>query len=555
LAVAGVLVWRLGDRLEVAGLVLWLWMASSALRAAPLLAKVALASPDEQHPALRLVTAPTERLAAQSAWWIAAWLAASKVSTFTMVSLLDADRMRDVVGALSSVLLWALMAALVLAWGPVAAATLARQAEHTPLTAWASRATGTGWPLRLLRLPQHAAAIAIVLLQTTVHVTGRLVEGRAGLGWLQSAMARRQLKADDTEASDRVVPVEVVQAVEEGARRGMPRPDMVERVRTAVEAWEQTGQRGLVSVIGDAATGKSQLLDSLSAALDRPVDVLVVEHRIEAASGVAAFLGEGLGLASRDEAGVIAELAAMPPRVIAIDRAHLLFLRRVRGYDPLAALVQWMIDTSDRHFWVLSVHEPAWDYLMGVAARLKVDAFRDHLRLGRVPAPELAGWLEELTNATGHSVSYRGLATTGLLGGDEGLAERRARTAFWRLLGDAAGGAPGNAARLWLASMSQGAAGELDVRMFDAPDSETIEGLSDELLFALKALVVHERLSVTELAAVLNRRSGSVRTSAHFLVGLGVAEVTSDGLSYALIQRWGPAVQRLLRQKHFLYGE
>ncbi len=538
------------------GLVVLLWVAWAGLRVGPRLARASLSSPKEMHPSLRLVTAPTEDLAARTLWWVAAWAGASKLGTFAMVSLFDADRLRDVVGTLSSFVFWLLLAAFVYLWGPVAAATLAHQSEHTPVTAFASRPHQGGRITQVLRLPQYVVALVVVVLQLTIHLFGRLIEGQAGLGWLQAAIARRQLKADDNvEAAPRHVPEAVAAALAASAVQGMPRPDLEARLVEAHTAWKETGRRGLVSVIGEGAAGKSQFLDHVSTLVDTPVVRLQVHSRLHSSGEVLRFLAEGLGLEATDETTLMEGLAALPPKVITIDRGHLLFLRRVRGYDPLQSLVEWMTATSDRHFWVLSVHEPAWDYLNGVAARLKMDAFRDHLRLGQVPGDRLAQWLEGITREAGYELSYDGLATTGLLGGDEELAERRARGAFWRLLADAAGGVPGNAVVLWGRSLSETGPSTVDVVMFEAPSADDIDTISDEFLFALTALVQHERLTVDELASVLNRRPGAARTSARYLLGLDLAVFDAADATYSLPALWAPAVQRLLRQKHFLFSE
>jgi len=446
--------------------------------------------------------------------------------------------------------------AFVYSWGPVAASSLAHQSEHTPLTAFAARPHTGGRITRVLRLPQYVVALAVVTLQLTIHLFGRLIEGRAAFGWLQAALARRQLKSDEpSEAEPRSVPPAVVAAIEASAQRGMPRPDLEARLVQAHEGWKESGRRGMVSVIGDPGSGKTQFLGRVGELVDTPVIQLTVSARLTRSDQVLRFLADGLGLEASDDASLSAALNAMEPHVITVDRAHLLFLRRVRGYDPLQALVEWMTATSDRHFWVLSVHEPAWDYLNGVAARLKMDAFREHLRLGQCTGESLAEWLESATRDAGYTLSYEGLATTGLLGGDEGLAERRARGAYWRLLADAAGRVPGNAATLWLRSLHETGPKAVEVLMFEAPSADDIDTVADEFLFALKALVQHERLTVDELAGVLNRRAGAARTSARYLVGLGIADLAASDGSYAIPTLWAPAVQRLLRQKHFLYSE
>ncbi len=106
---------------------------------------------------------------------------------------------------------------------------------------------------------------------------------------------------------------------------------------------------------------------------------------------------------------------------------HRLFLRTVGGRAALRALIDLLHATADRHFWVLAVHEPAWTYLQRIAARLKLDAFRDHVRLSPMDGEQLAGWLEARTKAQGWSMSYAELAGAGPLGADPGIGLRTVR--------------------------------------------------------------------------------------------------------------------------------
>jgi hypothetical protein len=546
--------WQLGEGMGGVGLILLVVAARSGLRAAPLLARSTLASPEAMHPSLRLVTAPTEALAARSLWWFAAWMGVSKVGTYTMVALLDADRLRDVVAGLSSAAFWMLVLATIVTWGPVAVGSLARQDEHSPLTAWASRSSGTGPIARVVDLPRYVVALGIVAMQLVVHLVGQLVEGRSGLGWLQSAIARQTIKAEVV-VEEAVLPAPVVDALARAEADSMPRPAIDERIAEAHTAWQSTGRRGLIALIGDAGSGKGQLMRRLETIVGGPVTQLEVSRRVSSVEGVHRFLADGLGFEAAGEQQVVDALRALPSQVISVDRAHLLFLRCVRGYAPLQALIAVMTATADHHFWILAVHEPSWDYLKGIAARLKLDAFRDHIRLDPADGLALAGWLEDACRGAGAPVTYDSLATTGLLGGDAGLAEKRARGAYWRLLADAAGGIPENAVGLFAKSLAPTPAGALDVRMFAAPRPDDIQDLGDDLLFSLKALVQHERLTTDELARVLNRRPGAARSTVQHLVHLGLATFDATDSTYTLPASWAPAVERLLRQKHFLYAE
>ena len=118
---------------------------------------------------------------------------------------------------------------------------------------------------------------------------------------------------------------------------------------------------------------------------------------------------------------------------------------------------------------------------------------------------------------------------------------------------DISQGNPTVAARIWVDCLSPGAeAGDADVGIPRTPDSDERESLSDDALFTLTAIILHEDIEVQELSLVLNLSDVRVRAICR---GLEQARLitTTDANRYKVRLNWLPATERHLRRRSFLH--
>ena len=85
-----------------------------------------------------------------------------------------------------------------------------------------------------------------------------------------------------------------------------------------------------------------------------------------------------------------------------------------------------------------------------------------------------------------------------------------------------------------------------------AHDSAELENLTDGELFGLTAIILHEDISVDELALVLNLAPSRVRGTCRGLEQLTLVTETEAG-RYKVRLNWLPAVERHLRRRSFLH--
>ncbi len=543
----------LSDAPALIALLAWGFALVVLLRAVPAVVPALLATHSEERPALRNVSESSRQQVLWSARLVMVWWVVLLLCQVTALRLLDADRLFEVVNVVGTIAFWVLLVVLVHRWSPALVRALGEQPDSR-LVQWARRSSSS-WLLRTL---QGGTALGLLLGQQAVRIGARLAGGGPSMSRLAALVARRQLR-DSTERRGEPLAAPLVQRLE--ALR--PPFDSVEQLQSEIQeshqAWIEHRRRGLRVITGDRGLGRTTLLGRLgrSLATVHKVVELTVEHRVDgpdAARGwlAAQLLGRSGGAPGHQE--LIDEISLLPgPRVYLLDDTERLFLREVGGFAALHEVLQVAHATSDEHFWICGFHGPTWAYLRGVPGVFDPALFERVHPLAPAGPGALARWLGTTVQQADLELSFDDLAGIGPNTLDVERLRGKARAAYWRLLADASSGNPQVARALFLGGASVEGR-KLLVGLFDAPTPMQLQDVSDNELFVLTAVVVHDHLAVDQLARTLNLPQSGVRTACQRLVARGV--LCSDGFEetsqYRLELPWLPAVERHLRNKNFL---
>ncbi len=538
----------------IVALMAWGFAAVIAWRALPTVVPAMLATPDEQRPSLRVLSPAARERVLWTGRLVVGWWLVLVLCQVAALRLLDADRVLELVNAVGTIAFWVIVVVALHRWSPALVHALGEQPDSR-LVRWAGRSSSS-WLLRTL---QGATALGLLASQHAARLGTRLAGGGPSMSRLAALVARRQLR-DTTER--RGVPLEP--ALIERLEAMRPPLAGVEQVHgelvEAHAAWLDSRRRGLHVVTGDRGLGRSTLLRRVGQALvtEHKVLNLQVERRIDGPEQARAWLAStalgrsGGAVPSRQE--LIDEISLLPgPRIFLVDDMERLLLREVGGFEALRVVLQVLHATSDEHFWVCGFHGPTWSYLRGVPGVFDPAFFHQVHPLPAAGADALSQWLGTVTQQAELELSFDDLAGIGPNTLEAERLRGRARVAFWRLLADASAGNPEVARALLLGGATvDGAA--LRVGLFDEPVPAQLQDLSDNELFVLTAVVVHDRLAVDQLARALNLPRSGVRTACQRLVARGIlaSEGYEDSSEYHLELPWIPAVERHLRNKNFL---
>ncbi len=544
----------LTDAPALISLLAWAFAALVLWRSLPVVVPALVSTREEQRPALRTLAAATRDQLRWTLLLVLSWWLALALCQQAALRLLEADRLLELVNVLGTVAFWALVLVLLYRWSPVLVQALGERPDSR-LVRWAARESSS-WVLQTL---QGATALGLLL----AHQVGRWGSELSGKGprmsWIAALVARRQLR-DSSERAGEPPPAELVQRLE-ALRPPLPGVEALqERLEAELATWLGHRKRGLHVVTGDRGMGRSNLLERLGRSLGARHKVITIgpERRVDGPEGAHAWLGAAVlgrdGGQPLSRAELIDQISLIPgPCVFLVDDMERLFLREVGGFGALRAVLQVLHATSDEHFWICSFHGPTWSYLRGVPAVFDPAYFERVHTIEPIGPEDLGRWLGTTAQQAELELSFDELAGIGPNTLEAPRLRARAQAAYWRLLADSSAGNPQVARCLWLAGASLEGQ-RLGMGLFDAPQTTQLQDLSDNELFVLTAVVVHDQLGVDELARALNLPRSGVRTACQRLVARGM--LASDGFEdrsmYRLELPWIPAVERHLRNKNFL---
>lgn len=533
-------------------LVAWLaliFATGACIRLAQGAIELALITPAESRPALRVTD---EAVRAALLWVVHAFgllLAVELILKRLLVDILAADRVAEIIDEATALV--AVLVALtgLVRWGDTVRSRAVAGGTESPIARWVGAASHG----RLLGVGAAAVAVMILAARLAVAVGQSIIENRAGLSWLNAALARRQLHS--TSAVQRPpLPLATRNAIGQGSLRMLHVEPYVAVIRDRHRAWTDDPRRGLVAVTGDRGCGKSVVMDAIKQSLDGPVIEAQTPIGTRTPKAALQWLIGVTGIESDPNIeSVVEALRGRSPTAFVLSNLHRLYLRTVNGYEGLDAVLAVMQATGRHHFWVASIHGPAWAFLSEMRHIGNVGVFTTRVQIQPLNAADLSAWLLSQTAAAGFQPRFDSMLQRPASGPDGARMLERTERAYWQLLAEASQGNPTVAVRLWVDGLRAADANTaLAVTVPQTRDTRELEALEDADLFALTALILHDDMDVHEMGRVLNIREGHVRSICRTLEQLTLISETDAG-RYKVRLNWLPAVERHLRRRSFLH--
>lgn len=558
LALGYSLIWSLGDTLPEIAFALLVYLQLSLYRVLLAGYDLLIVRNDEVRPAVVALRLDTWRLARRT---VQVFIGFTILRSFVRFLLWDVLGL-DTVDALLEWLLgwgfWVLVAWALWQWQPHLRERAARYAQGHPAIAWLAQEGGP-----LLRIPRAVGALGFFAVRGVVDLAYQGARDGSSLGWLLNFVNRYRLE-DDASEEIRLLPDEVRRTLCVGEtlpKHRIERVEVSEGLRASLAEWKRTKRRGLMAVIGDRGMGKRTTCDVVAHDLEKhhglPVARLVLDQRITGEAEAIAWLAEVAGVTgdptTPDE--LVVALEELETKAFVLEGIHLAFARRVGGLDAVQTLLYLLNATSDRHFWLVSVHGPAWDWLDSVGSMVDTTVFRTVVRLAPLTSAQLKALTVARVGQQGFRVDFSGLLKASALGTDPEVELERSISVFYRLLAEASQGNPTIAMRLFTTCLqATDDPHVVSVRMGASLNANVVANLSDSALFVLVALRLQDRLALEELVSVTNLSAGAVRSTVRDLLSRGLVErCARDENQVRIPDETLRSVSRTLRRRHFLH--
>lgn len=339
-------------------------------------------------------------------------------------------------------------------------------------------------------------------------------------------------------------------------------PSTFEEADAAVAAWVEDRSRGITLVVGDRGQGKHVLVTHWAEKAAAKHDLALRSGRLVgravSESTLFVYLARLLQLEGvDDESSFYRAIKKLPPTLFLVEELENAFLRRVGGFAALRALFRTLTASCEEHFWMLSMHAPAWRLIERVGTVVNPNSFRRVIALPRLGGADLQSFLVGRMTDAEFEPDFGPLSNS-TAAGQPKAEEARTAEAFFRLLAEASGGNPGVAVPLWTGSLSPpqdttAPRNQLRVRLPSIISNPQLPPLSDPALLTLAAVRVHGGLTVAEIVQVNNMEPDLVQSTVQVLDNLGLLDRV--GGRFRIEMSVLVSVTRLLRRRHFVYGK
>ncbi len=550
-----VLLWTLGSSLVEVQFLVRAYLYLSMFRALLALFDLAVVPQGDVRPALVVIRREGFRLARSTVWWLLLYFVVYRLLHWVLWDVAQLDTLAGLLeggmrGVLALLVVWTLFR-----WEPVLRESLRRRmGRASTFTRWLIPERG-GF---LLRIPRALVQVVVLTFLLVLELAQRFAREGTSLSWVFTALNRYRIKEQDP-AQYRPIEEEVRDRIVEGETMPDDRVhrDELSRVAASLAEWHKTGLRGLVAVVGDRGMGKTtachevvRLLEGSGLAVSRGE----VPHLIRTIPELFAWLCTVVGSeqVARTQEEMVQVLDGAERRAVVLEEVHRTFARRVGGLDVIQALLYVLNATSHRHFYVVSVHGPAWDYFAATGSMIDCGVFHTVVHLGPMASSQLKALTLARAEAAGVDVDFSSLERPTAFSDDPKLEEDRAISVFYRLLAEATGGNPVAALDVFSRCLERTEDPKLvRAHMGASLTIGLLPELPDEALFVLVALNLHDELGQDELVEVTNLPLSEVRATVRDLLSRGL--LIRDGEELRIPDRHRRTVQRTLRRRHFLH--
>ncbi|TNE89372.1 MAG: hypothetical protein EP330_11495 [Deltaproteobacteria bacterium] len=535
------------------GLIVLVWLQVALFRFVLATFEVLVIRHPERRPSWLVLGEDAHSLARRSLRYALIWWIAKGLLISFALSVLRADAVAEALGMLFSAAGFALIVWALHSWHP----HLLRRVQRLHQGSRAVRILSTP-PHWLLQVPHSLAMIAYLSAALAWDLLDRLARRQEGVGRLFNAVSRYRLGQEQPTAELHELPAEVLDGIRNNDKALLRRQATEESLLKCIGAWQKERRRGLIALVGDRGEGKGVLLDQLAPNLEldgRPSRRILLTQRIRSERDAMKWLASALELprVPKGPDDAVELLEALEPTLLVVEDLHLAFLRTVGGFEGLNALLFAFNASSDHHFWLVTVHSPAWRYLTRLGGMVDTGIFREVVTIPALGEEELRELTQRRLSIAGYKPDFSPLVRTNPFGTDPEVELERTTSVFYRLLAEASNGNPAVALHLFADCLSA-APGEQGVALVRMRRTLTgnVDGLTDPELFALTAIRTQARLTLDELVEVTNMGRGPLRQIVKNLQSQGLLRSEGEHISIPGIEL--PAVTRTLRRRHFLYG-
>lgn len=312
-----------------------------------------------------------------------------------------------------------------------------------------------------------------------------------------------------------------------------PRTKEINTVAVAYNNWK-LGRYVPLILVGEKGSGLTTTVNFLMDTITRGEDLIRADARntVEDKDDFLKLFSSMLSSNFTEYYEIINLLnSSASKKVIILENIHYLFIRRVGGFESLQILFEIISATNQNVFWIITSNIYAWNYLERV---LNIsDYFSYVIKLSPFTDKQIVDIILRRHRVSGFNILFEpsldDLQDKNFQKKDESEKQIYLKEKYFSELNRFARSNLSISLFFWMCSTREVKNNIITIGSLEGLDFSFLQNLSDEKIFTLYALLIHDGLTVKQHSVVFNQTEEKSRLNLLLLSDDGIITKTKNG--------------------------
>ena len=288
------------------------------------------------------------------------------------------------------------------------------------------------------------------------------------------------------------------------------------RLKSAYQSWE-AGKHAPTVLVGEKWSGLTSLINHFLDKLQPKLSIIKIDHQHNISTDVElmAVFSSHLKAELTTPKEVIDHILGLPAKkIMVVENLQYFFLRKVHGFEALKTLFTIIAQTDQKVYWLLSCTAYGWHYLE--ATNSARDHFRHLIQLEPITNDQMIELIMKRNRISGYRVAYETTADLKNSKKFNRLAyeqqQQQLKANFFNNLIKFSKSNVSLGLIFWLLSTKEISEDTITIGSFKEPDLSFLGQLSMPKVFILNNLILHDGLTVEQLAEVMRMSIGATQS-------------------------------------------
>jgi len=304
-----------------------------------------------------------------------------------------------------------------------------------------------------------------------------------------------------------------------------------ESLKTALSRF-QSGHFSAAVVVGEKGAGVTSMIHRFSN--DIPSDLklirLEVFESIHTLDELYRLISDKLEVEIKNLDEFANHLNKISKSIFIIENIHMMFLKKIHGFEVLKEITEVISLTSNTIFWVMSCFSYSFDFLCKTIQLS--EHFRYEIRMEELSESTMNNIIKERHMVSGFNLSFqpsfRDLKSKKYGNLAEVDAQKYLEEQYFLALNKLSKGNISMALSYWLSSTKEVSGNKLMISPIPQFDLSFLRNLNENSLYTLSSLIIHDKLKIEALAEVINSDVNKVRRSMQNMMEFGLLKMSED---------------------------